>query len=174
MAAPTTHPLGMKIQSSPLPDHALLRAYEQPGGYTDCFATEFPGPVTPSQYVLAFYTTPLFKCERFILRWAIARPSTDAQAAELAAGSRDAFAAWTVEKRDANQLLLTDIFGSTRSWLMTEPIAAGTRLYFGSAVVPRVRRRPSFGLALEFHKLYSRALLSAAHARLLRDRAGSR
>lgn len=154
------------IRAVPLPDRALLRAYERAGGYTDCFATDFPAVVTHAQYVAAFYTTPLFKCERFILRWAIARPSTDAEARELANGSRDAFAAWTVEQRAPDQLLLTDIYGSTRSWLMVEPLAAGTRLYFGSAVVPQARRRPSFGLLMGFHKAYSRALLASARGAL--------
>ncbi|NJN00825.1 MAG: hypothetical protein HC793_04460 [Aquincola sp.] len=48
-----------------------------------------------------------------------------------------------------------------------------TRLFFGSAVVPRVdaqsgRRRMGvvFHALLGFHKLYSRALLSAAVSRL--------
>ena len=156
----------MTIEPRPLPDKALLRAYEQPGGYTDCFATDVPAAVTHEQYVAAFYTTPLFKCERFILRWAIAQPSTDAEARELASGLRDAFAAWTVEQRCANQLLLADIYGSTRSWLMVEPGVTGTRLYFGSAVVPQARRRPSFGLLLGFHKAYSRALLASARRAL--------
>lgn len=158
----------MTIEARPLPDTALLRAYDQPGGYTDCFATDLPQRVTHAQYVRAFYTTPLFKCERVILRWAIARPSTDEQAGELAAGTRDAFAAWTVERRGPDQLLLADLFGSTRSWLMVEPTPSGTRLYFGSAVVPRARQRRWFGIALGFHKLYSRALLAAARARLSR------
>ena len=32
-----------------------------------------------------------------ILKWLVAKPSTDAQAAELAQGERESFAAWTVE-----------------------------------------------------------------------------
>lgn len=125
----------------------------------------------------AFYTTPLFKIERFILKVALAKGATDDQARQLGAGALDTFAAWRVEKRAENQLLLCDIFGRTRSWLMVESISSSagpsTRLYFGSAVVPK--RRPAsgraemgfgFGALLGFHKLYSRALLYSARRRL--------
>ena len=51
----------------------------------------------------------------------------------------------------------------------------GTRLYFGSAVVPVMNAATGksemgfvFKALLGFHKLYSRALLSAAAARLAR------
>jgi hypothetical protein len=53
--------------------------------------------------------------------------------------------------------------------------SAFTRLYFGSAVVPVVdetsgqaRMGLAFKALLGFHRLYSRALLSAAHSRLAR------
>ncbi len=125
----------------------------------------------------AFYTTRLFRTERFILKWAVARPSTDDDARKLAAGSLDHFAAWRVEARAQNQLLLCDFIGRTRSWLMTEAAetnqGAATRLYFGSAVVPagvsaggKARMGFPFSALLGFHKLYSRALLAAARSRL--------
>ena len=67
--------------------------------------------------------------------------------------------------------------GRTRSWLMAVPQGDGgpvTRLYFGSAVVPvrdrksgRMRLGLTFTALLGFHKLYSRALLSAARERLI-------
>jgi hypothetical protein len=151
---------------APLPPNALLRAYELAGGYVDCYSTDVPLAVTHAQYVEAFYCTALFKTERAILRLAIDKPSTDAQARALAAGTLDAFAAWTVEKRAENQLLMCDIYGSTRSWLMSEPIPGGTRLYFGSAVVPKARKRPTFAGLLWFHKVYSKALLWSAARRL--------
>ena len=71
--------------------------------------------------------------------------------------------------------LLRDFIGNTRSWLMVESAPGGgaTRLYFGSAIVPRVDPRSgtkklgaSFHVLLGFHKRYSRALLSAARTRL--------
>jgi len=133
---------------------------------------ELPRAVTQAAFVEAFYTTWLFKLERLLLRWFVARPSTDAQARELAKGAREDFAAWDVERRDHEQLLMCDMAARTRSWLMTEPSDAGTRLYFGSAVVPNVgadgtpRMGAVFRLLLGFHKLYSRLLLGAAARRL--------
>ena len=163
----------MTVQPAALPDHALLQTYARNGSYTDCFTTTIPYPVTHAQYVAAFYTTWVFKLERFILKWAVSRPSTDEQARKLAAGADDPFAAWSVEARAANQLLLCDMYGSTRSWLMAEPDGAGTRLYFGSAVVKRgpagIGR--SYRLLMGFHTLYSRVLLHAAKRRLESGRA---
>ena len=159
------------IRPHPLPDASLLRACTGAGHYADCYAADLPHAVSHAQYVEAFYTTWLFKLERWILGWAVARPSTDAQARQLAAGTLDAFAAWSVEQRAPDQLLLRDMFGRTRSWLMVEPLpGGGTRLYFGSGVGSRRDGRPggAFNLLLGFHKLYSRLLLGAARRRLQR------
>lgn len=163
------------ISACQLPDEALLRRYNRNGHYTDCYITEVSSPVAHEQFVFAFYTTALFKMERFILKWAVSRPSTDAQAAGLASGQENRFAAWSVEDRCENQLLLSDFQGRTRSWLMVEPVENGTRLYFGSAVVPvkdkasgELRLGILFRLLLEFHKLYSVALLYSAKRRLAR------
>jgi hypothetical protein len=159
----------LAIQPCPLPEPALLRTYARNGSYTDCFATTVDRDVSLEQYVAAFYTTWVFKLERVILKWAVARPSTDAQAAQLAAGTLADFAAWRVERRAPDQLLLCDFMGRTRSWLMVAPHETGTRLYFGSAVVPRAGQAsigPGFNANLGFHKLYSRVLLHAAARRL--------
>jgi hypothetical protein len=129
------------------------------------------------QFVTAFYTTSLFKLERIILKWAVSRPSTDVQAEQLASGATDVFAAWHVEKRCENQLLMCDFQGRTRSWLMVAPLkndsSPATRLYFGSAVIPvedaktgRPEFGPGFRALMGFHKVYSKALLSAAKSRL--------
>lgn len=163
------------INASPLPDSALLARYQRDGAYADCYASDLGFAATHAQFVTAFYTTWLFKLERLILKWTLSRPSSDAQAAELAAGLIDEFAAWRVEARAPDQLLLTDIHGRTRSWLMVTLLESGggTRLYFGSAVVPRPHPRsgkPALGFGfralLGFHRLYSVALLSAARAQL--------
>ncbi len=165
------------IKNSPLPKEALLHLYSRDGHYTDCFSTEISRSVTHSQYVTAFYTTKLFKIERFILRLAVSRPSTDTEAMQLAEEQRDAFAAWSVEARDKNQLLLCDFKGRTRSWLMVEPMTPEqgprTRLYFGSAVVltgknESERRSRGFSMLLRFHRWYSVALLYSAKKRLER------
>jgi len=162
-----------------IPEGALLTRYQGDHGYADCYTTVIEATVSHAVFVEAFYTTPLFKIERQILRFAVAKPSTDTQAAQLAVGTVDTFAAWRVEARGADQLLLADISGRTRSWLMVRPetTSAGmsTRLYFGSAVVPtvdprsgRMRMGLGFSALLGFHRLYSRLLLASARARLAR------
>ena len=129
------------IQVCALPQQALLAKYAQGGNYTDCYTAKV------------------------------------AQAKELASGVLRAFAAWRVEERSANQLLMCDLSGRTRSWFMVTPAGNGgstvTRLYFGSAVVAVVDKQSgqamlgfTFKALLGFHKLYSRALLSAARSRL--------
>jgi hypothetical protein len=169
------------VRSCPIPDAAFLHGCLREGAFADCYVVSIEGIVEQSAFVGAFYTTALFKVERLILRWIVNRPSTDAEAIQLGFGKREHFAAWCVERQDAHQLLLCDHSGRTRSWLMATaqegPAPAHTLLYFGSAVVPR--RHPGsgktslgtlFGALLGFHKLYSRLLLRAAHARLLRQR----
>ena len=164
------------MQLCELPQTALLNKYQQQGAYTDCYSVEVPRAISHSEFVEAFYTTPLFKVERFILAALVSRPSTDLQARQLALGEVETFAAWRVEGKTGNQLLLCDFLGSTRSWLMTEkssPASTSTRLYFGSAVVPKLDAKTGqakygfgFHALLGFHRLYSRALLRSAVSRL--------
>lgn len=158
------------IKPCDLPAHALLAAYARNGAYTDCYCAEVKGTTSCADYVEAFYTTPLFKTERLILKLAVASPSSDAQARQIANGTIDRFAAWTLEARTDQQLLMRDIFGNTRSWFMVEPVdangAAGTRLYFGSAVTKGAMNRRAFRWLTGFHVLYSKALLSAARRRI--------
>ena len=156
------------IESNPAPDGALHARYARSGAYIDCFTSEITGHISHAQFVEAFYTSRVFKLERLILKWIVDKPSTDAEAKELADGSRDRFAAWTVEDRSANQLLMCDYLSQTRSWLMVADCerdgSRATRLHFGS-VVTSVRRFP-FNVLLGFHRLYSRILLRSASARL--------
>ncbi len=160
-----------------MPADALLNRYSGGGAYVDCYVTEIARAVPHAEYVKAFYTTAVFKLERLILKWIVSRPSTDDEAQQLAAGKRDSFAAWTVEARTAEQLLLGDFAGRTKSWLMVAAVpGAGTRLYFGSAVVPARKAAGGHGglgfvftALLGFHKLYSRILLRSAAARLSRS-----
>lgn len=162
------------IRPSALPATAFLNHYAQRGDYTDCYAIDIPRHVPQKAYVAAFYTTPVFKLERWLLALFLSRPSSDAQAQQLAAGDTNQFAAWTVEQRADDQLLLAA--GNTRSWLMALPGDANrttTTLYFGSAVVKnpataagRKRLGWPFKALLGFHKLYSRVLLAAACRKL--------
>ena len=173
------------IQACPLPSDALLNRYRTGGAFADCYVTEVAHPVSHAEFVEAFYNTALFKIERFVLRTFVSRGATDAQAQQLARGTTDSFAAWSVEERAPDQLLLSDYTQRTRSWLMVarpeNPASGGTRLYFGSAVVParsaktgKASLGPVFNALLGFHKLYSRTLLSAAASRLSRNNIASR
>ena len=168
------------IQPCVLPPDALLGKYLHAGAYADCYCTGIAWPVSHAEYVEAFYSTRVFGIERRLLAWFVAKPSTKAQIQQLASGRLEQFAAWNVESRSLDQLLLSDYQGRTRSWLMTAAIgpngSAGTRLYFGSAVVPFMGRKSGkakmgfvFRALLGFHKLYSRVLLRAARARLARQ-----
>lgn len=162
------------VESADLPNGALLQSYNNAVGcYTDCYVAYVNSKVTLAEFVAAFYTTTLFKAERTILKFATSTPSTDEEARDVGMGQIDRFAAWRVERRSDHQLLMCDFSGRTRSWFMTDQIGQKTRLYFGSAVVPA--RNPTtgqhsmglmFGALLGFHKLYSRALLSAAKSKL--------
>ena len=161
------------INRCELPQGALLGRYQRDGAYADCYVAEVARRVSHAEYVEVFYTTTLFKVERLLLSWLVSKPSTDVQASQLAAGTLDTFAAWSVEARSENQLLMSDFQGRTRSWLMVSfSSVEQTRLYFGSAVVPIMSKSgtrtlgPGFRALLGFHKLYSQALLFAAESRL--------
>ena len=168
----------LSVEKCTLPQNALLARYVRSGVYTDCYCTETRREVSQEQFVDAFYTTWLFKLERIILQLAVSKPSTDNQARQLAAGEVDAFAAWRVEDRDENQLLLSDINDRTRSWLMVVAPTDHdkTRLYFGSAITPKPDAGsgkeslgPVFSALVGFHKVYSVLLLRSARLRLERS-----
>lgn len=165
--------LQTSITTSELPASALLRKYNYDGAYTDCYVTEVPGSITLPRYVEAFYTTTVFKLERWILTRFVAKPSTDAEATRVAHARTDSFAAWSVEARAPDQLLMCDFLSRTRSWFMVEPTqSGGTRLYFGTAVVPvrnksgELKLGSTYESLMGFHKLYSRILLKSARSRL--------
>lgn len=169
------------IESCPAPEHALLQAYiRQQGAYTDCYAVNVHGIVPHSDFVHAFYTSAVFKLERLILQCCLNKPSTDFEARQLAECAISKFAAWRVESRAADQLLMCDFLGRTRSWLMAHPWQSEsgykTRLYFGSAIVARRRAKDGkrtigigFKVMLGFHRLYSRVLLHSAKSLLRRN-----
>jgi len=98
---------------------------------------------------------------------------------ELVQGDIDSFAAWNVEARKDNELLMCDFGGRARSWFMVNPInlsGGQTQLYFGSAVVP-VRNPKTRELSIEFvyrvllgfHQIYSVLLLQSAKTRVKRS-----
>lgn len=165
--------LQTSITTADLPPSALLYKYSYNDAYTDCYVTEVATPISLARYVEAFYTTTIFKLERWILTQFVARPSSDVDARKVALAEADTFAAWSVEERAPDQLLMCDFMRRTRSWFMVAPTAnGGTRLYFGSAVVPARRKSGELTLGstylalMGFHKLYSRILLRAARSPL--------
>ena len=159
----------MHVTESPIPESSLLFSYVQVGGhYTDCFACATRKDVDLCQYISAFYTQPLFRCERLVLRLFAHVPSSDADVAALADGRADTFAVWRVVSRTDDELLMQDKSGRTMSWLQ---VAEG-QLRFGSVVVPVPGRGgkptlgPVFQSLLGAHQLYSRALLAGAVRKL--------
>ncbi|WP_052249630.1 hypothetical protein [Tateyamaria sp. ANG-S1] len=162
----------MKIDEIPVPPGSLIAPFaEKEAHYTDCFETPVSRPISLGAFIYAFYTQPLFKAERLVLRIAARQPSTDGEARALADGQTDGFAVWAVAGRSDSELLMADRSGRTMSWLMAD---AG-HLRFGSVVVPARTRSgkltlgPVFHSLLSAHKVYSRALLSGAVRRVQKD-----
>jgi len=169
------------IEAMPLPEQSKLdNCHKQPGDkipnvHTDCFSLTIRKKISIEEFVEAFYTSWLFKVERVILGFVVRKPSTDSQALELSTGHREQFSAWNLEYRDENQVVLADFMGKTKSWLMVQNReGASTRLFFGSAVMPRYNAdgslgKPSlfFSLLGGFHILYSRSILWVASRNLL-------
>jgi len=161
-----------------LADDALLKTYrgglrpERWGKYGDCFSVTVDRVVSLADFVFAFYTSPVFRIERLLLRAFVRTPSSDSDARALADGLAASFAVWYVGKRTATQLLMCDRYERTRSWFRVVPLNGDrTRLQFGSAVAAArddqagVRALGgTFRLLLGFHVLYSQALLRAAKA----------
>jgi hypothetical protein len=163
-----------QVTDTPVPPDSLLgRLAAERGAFVDAYTLSLPRAVSQADFVEAFYTTRLFKLERLLLTL-LGRPSSDAAARALARGEGERFAAWTVQARAGDELLMREDSGATRSWFRAEVGAGGTTLWFGSAVVPRrppgPGGEPRFGLVfnalLGFHRRYSRALLAAAARRL--------
>ncbi|WP_093284852.1 hypothetical protein [Solimonas aquatica] len=158
------------LRAVPVRQQSFLGAYAKRGAFTDCYAVEVPEAIILQDFIEAFYTTPLFKIERWLLARFLKIESTDSEAVELAHGRRSVFSAWKVEQRSGTEILLSA--GQTRSWLSIAPGGAGkpaTSLLFGSAVVP-MRPGGKFGLAfhalLGLHRVYSKLLLGAAAKRV--------
>lgn len=107
-----------------LPADSLLRRYAEraDGGYADCFAVEVPQPVPLAQFVEAFYSSPAFWAERFMVGLLFGRRATDQDARRLARGEAEVFSAWRTEARSPGKLLMCEaISGRTRLWLAATP-----------------------------------------------------
>jgi hypothetical protein len=173
------------IEREALPEDALLKSYrggvrpERWGAYGDCFSVTADRAVSLAEFVFSFYTSPVFRIERLILRVFVGAPSSDAAARALSAGSAASFAVWYVGQRTSTQLLMCDRYERTRSWFRVVPLEGNrTLLQFGSAVA--AARDPGTGTAalgggfrmlLRFHVLYSKMLLRSAHAGIMKRHA---
>lgn len=166
----------LSIEKCTVLPNSLLAPYKGEG-YADSYRTELPGLISLEDFVFSFYTSALFKLERFTLSWLVLKPSNDMQAKELARGNTNKFSAWTVESRKENELLMCDMLGRTRSWLMVKHFDnkenSRTQLYFGTGITPAIKAKPgrsSIGLffiaLLPFHKIYSILLLYFAKMKL--------
>src|SRR5258708_25033049 len=119
------------ITHEPVPDDALLRTFrggthpERWGRYADCFAVGVDRDVSLAEFVFAFYTSPLFRIERGLLRLLINAPSSRSDARALADGTAGKFAAWYVGQRTSTQLLMCDRSEGTRSWFSVAPKSGG-------------------------------------------------
>lgn len=162
------------VQKCAVPQGSLLAKYTQDGSYADAYRVELPGRITLPIFIKAFYTTWLFKVEALILKYTVERPSNDMEAQELAVSSRTKFAAWDVEGRTENELLMCDMLARRRSWFMVTHENERTQLYFGSAVVPVKNPKTGksslgflFVILLGFHQLYSYFLLYFASRNII-------
>ncbi len=166
-----------QVHAGPPPEAALINGFaSRPGFYTDCFVTRVPGQVDLQAFLHAFYSTPLFRLERWILRKALGVATSDTDLEALVAGESGSFAVWQLETRTEDQLVAKAVAGSdrTRSWFMVEPDDNGTRLYFGSVLEPGPQasagQPPKLGMLFKLgigpHRLYSRALLNGARKAL--------
>src|SRR3546814_13771447 len=95
-----------KIHATRLPNGALLEQYSASGAYTDCYSATLVGHISLADFMGVFYTTPIFKLERWILAKVLQLPSTDQEAQLLAQGRITRFAAWSVEARQIDQTVL--------------------------------------------------------------------
>ncbi|MEL7099853.1 MAG: hypothetical protein AAGM84_13575 [Pseudomonadota bacterium] len=148
----------MAVVQIPVPEGTLLAPFARGDGmYVDAFEAPCDGAGL-GELINAFYEQPLMRAERVLLSLA-GMPSAAGDVAALAAGAATRFAAWDVEARRADELLLADRSGHTMSWLMVGPGV----VRFGSAVL---QQGPVMRALLGPHKLYSRLLLSGAARRL--------
>jgi hypothetical protein len=181
------------IAREAVPQDSLLKTHrgevhpERWGNYGDCYSVRVDRAASLADFVFAFYTSPLFRIERLILRVLAGAPADDDGAHALAQGSSTTFSIWYLGERTASQLLMCDRYERTRSWFQVVPLDGGrTLLQFGSAVaaapgkaepgdaVPRDATKASkssavFRLLLGFHILYSQLLLSAAKRGVMRN-----
>lgn len=151
------------IHARPLPPGSLLAQHSGASDYTDCYTIDVPHMVSLAQFITAFYNSAAFRPERWVLHL-IGKGSGGEDVRALAAGEVQNFAAWSVEARSDNAILMRDFQQRTCSWLCVEELSGKTRLTFGSGV-----RKPegvAVNMLMPFHRWYAKTLLKSAAARL--------
>lgn len=152
----------ISLPPAPLPPDSLLARHIGQQDYADCYALNVPGVLDLTSFIARFYSSAAFWPERKLLAL-IGRGANAADIAALAAGRSQNFAAWSVEARETDQILLRDFQHRTRSWLKVEPVAGdqpATRLYFGTGVSRP--DSPVFRVLMPFHRWYAQRLLRSA------------
>src|SRR5689334_21268853 len=116
----------MHLQDTTPPQGSLLaRLAQARNAFADAYTLHLPRTVSLAQFVEAFYTTRLFKLERWLIA-RTGRPSTDADVHAVAEGEDRRMAAWTVEAREGDELLMHEDSGVTRSWFKVQAGEGGT------------------------------------------------
>ncbi len=163
------------VSVTPLPQTALLQTYAmRKGHHADCFQTTINSTANLSDYLEAFFASPIMKIERKLLGL-FGYPSSQGDLEKLAHAMSDTFAGWTVEKRDDAQILLSVFGNGIRTWLMCQSDQNQTTLYFGSGVVPKNPEadQPKLGwpvaALMGFHTFYSKLVLWSARRQLERN-----
>ncbi len=161
------------VAPCPIPNTTFLEDLtHREGNYTDCFVTDISEGVSISEFISAFFGSPVLRLERRLLAL-ISAKSTAADVAAVANGTGTKIALWTVDQRDDTQIILKAASGGIRTWMMVSRTSEETtRLYFGSALVPEasengeIKLRFSTRALMGFHKLYSRIVLWSARKQL--------
>src|SRR3546814_949340 len=96
-----------KIHATRLPNGALLEQYSASGAYTDCYSATLVGHISLADFMGVFYTTPIFKLERWILAKVLQLPSTDQRSeehtSELQSLMRISYAVFCLNKKHNNR-----------------------------------------------------------------------
>ncbi|MEL6648775.1 MAG: hypothetical protein AAFQ05_13995 [Pseudomonadota bacterium] len=161
-----------RVVAALLPQDSLLHACAtRPGSYTDCFEAAVPTDGTPDRaferFVFLFFDSWLFRVERMILRFAGKAPKAGTDPIALARGEVAHFAAWTVDARRAQELLMSVHHTPIRTWLSVAKDGDQMRLRFGTALLAQEtsgRVHWGFRATIRAHRLYAKLLLKAAAA----------
>ncbi|QZD91391.1 hypothetical protein K3162_07340 [Qipengyuania xiapuensis] len=167
----------IQVTAPQLPPESLLARRRGPECYRDAFRASVTGEVSLGELITAFFSSRTFLTERMALHL-IGRGAGHAEIAALAAGRTQRFAAWEVEAREEEELLMHDFLDKTCCWLAVSsrgedgaldgplpvPETGRTYIWFGTAV--REFEGPIVSRLRGAHRWYARHLLEAAARRL--------